>query len=46
MNTHPILRPDLAAACLFAKQQKRREPCPLPSTTGVLAELARLRLCK
>lgn len=46
MNTHPILRPDLAAACLFTKQQKQRESFPPPSTTGVLAELARLRLYK
>jgi hypothetical protein len=46
MNTHPALRPDLAAVCLFAKQQKRRESFPPPSATGVLAELARLRLCK
>jgi hypothetical protein len=43
MTAQPMLRPDLAAACLFAKPTKRREPCPPPMPSGVLAELARLR---
>jgi hypothetical protein len=46
MKSQPVLRPDLVAACLFAKAPKRRETFPPPSTSGVLAELARLRLCK
>lgn len=46
MNPNPILRPDLAAACLFAQAPRRRDPqAPLPPS-GVLAELARRRLVR
>jgi hypothetical protein len=46
MNLHPALRPDLAAAFLFAKTPRRNEPSPSQNPAGVLAELARFRFCK
>ena len=43
MTPQPMLRPDLAALCLFLKKPERREPDAKPQPTGVLAELARGR---
>jgi len=46
MNPRPALRPDLAAACLFANASRRSVPNSPRIQTGVLADLARNRFCK